>query len=698
MARPKLRRPDQPWWLQLPLGLFEAAASLKLAVAVISASAVVLAWATFVEKWYGTEAVSFGIYQSWWFALLLALLGLNVLSAALIRFPWKKYQTGFVITHAGILVLLAGCLVQRVWGVHAHMVIYEGEAESLVFEDQKLFRLAVSRPGAAGAEGKPEEIDVPFRSGPFNWDDYGRLSFFPWRLAPRDRGLVYGQDGIALEVLDYYADSTRVPVPRLVLDVTPGAGSPHAGMGLGGEASRLALSVEAGGGPHAPRRPAGVGARKETPLGPNVLFWMAGSEAERRAILECLPEGTVGTLGQIVLWHEGHSFRFGVEELQQAPEQTLGETGLKLRFVHHDPRFHGVRIEVRRGQSSPVPMSLHAHSPYFNEHAEALGVYGAYWAEPPEAPPSLASDPRVLALRMAAASRLDVVLGRGGKLYYREWQAPRVVAAGPWPAGGAGAEGPVGSALDAFRNTPVAMEFRVAEFRPAEAPAVLIEPKPFEREDRSGMKEPRARVRLTVDGNSGEFWVPLGGPRSRDEQAAVVGTDRRVEVVFTQSTFELSMQIFLRDFKRKVDPGSPHDSHYSSLVDVMDRAPGPGRKGDRGDAKPDPVVRQSKALITMNQPLSALDPASGRMYRFYQSSFAYVGKPGERDFDQRVYGDNPFFKPAPKEDLYRSVLSLNYDPGRGLKYAGSLLIVAGIATMFYMRAYFFARHETKVIP
>ena len=36
-----------------------------------------------------------------------------------------------------------------------------------------------------------------------------------------------------------------------------------------------------------------------------------------------------------------------------------------------------------------------------------------------------------------------------------------------------------------------------------------------------------------------------------------------------------------------------------------------------------------------------------------------------------------------------SVLTVNYDPGRGIKYLGCALIVTGIFTMFYMRAYFF---------
>ena len=91
--------------------LYAAMASLELAVVTIAASVLVLAWATlWVERLYGSEAARFAVYGTWWFAALLLLLALNVLAAALIRFPWRKKQTGFVVTHAGILVLLAGCL------------------------------------------------------------------------------------------------------------------------------------------------------------------------------------------------------------------------------------------------------------------------------------------------------------------------------------------------------------------------------------------------------------------------------------------------------------------------------------------------------------------------------------------------------------------------------------------------------------
>ena len=62
-------------------------------------------------------------------------------------------------------------------------------------------------------------------------------------------------------------------------------------------------------------------------------------------------------------------------------------------------------------------------------------------------------------------------------------------------------------------------------------------------------------------------------------------------------------------------------------------------------------------LISMNEPLDY------QGYTFYQSSFQEdeMGKP------------------------IASVLSVNYDPGRWIKYIGSLLIVFGAIHLFYRR-------------
>jgi len=86
----------------------------------------------------------------------------------------------------------------------------------------------------------------------------------------------------------------------------------------------------------------------------------------------------------------------------------------------------------------------------------------------------------------------------------------------------------------------------------------------------------------------------------------------------------------------------------------------------------------------MNAPVDFSDPASGRSYRLFQESFMGPWMPGDDLYEK--FTKNAREKP---ERLEASVLTVNYDPGRGVKYLGSGLIVAGIFTMFYMKAYFF---------
>lgn len=98
-------------------------ASLRLAIGVILALAAYLAVGTAYESRYGTRAAAENAYGSPLFIGILALLALNVLAAAVIRFPWKRHQTGFVITHLGIEVLLLGCLIGMYRGVDGRVAL-----------------------------------------------------------------------------------------------------------------------------------------------------------------------------------------------------------------------------------------------------------------------------------------------------------------------------------------------------------------------------------------------------------------------------------------------------------------------------------------------------------------------------------------------------------------------------------------------
>jgi hypothetical protein len=148
--------------------LFRFLASLKLAVFSIACLAGVLAYATFYESWYGTGAVQESIYKSPGFAVLLTFLGMNILCAALIRYPWTKRQTGFVITHAGLLVVLLGSWVSFKVTDDGQVAITEGE------ESSQLARMdhTVVRVQSLDAEGRAEkEYQLPFHCGSFPWEN-----------------------------------------------------------------------------------------------------------------------------------------------------------------------------------------------------------------------------------------------------------------------------------------------------------------------------------------------------------------------------------------------------------------------------------------------------------------------------------------------------------------------------------------------
>lgn len=92
--------------------------------------------------------------------------------------------------------------------------------------------------------------------------------------------------------------------------------------------------------------------------------------------------------------------------------------------------------------------------------------------------------------------------------------------------------------------------------------------------------------------------------------------------------------------------------------------------------------------ITMNAPIDVDDPHTGRSYRLFQESYNGPWLPGSPEFEEIVPASSN------KDELYMSVLSVNYDPGRGIRSAGCVLVIIGVAVMFFMRAYFFTpRHR-----
>src|SRR3989338_1822056 len=103
--------------------------SIKIAVFLLIIISVVLAWGTVYETLFGSAAVQRFIYHAWWFQILLGFLALNLLVAAIERYPWKKKQLPFVLAHVGIILILLGGIIGSRLGIAGQLVMPEGQAE-----------------------------------------------------------------------------------------------------------------------------------------------------------------------------------------------------------------------------------------------------------------------------------------------------------------------------------------------------------------------------------------------------------------------------------------------------------------------------------------------------------------------------------------------------------------------------------------
>ena len=86
----------------------------------------------------------------------------NILAATLIRWPWRKRQVGFVVTHAGLLVLLVGAMQTFQYGIEGQVTLREGDRTDKVLLRHRSL-ITVERPNGAGR--LVQSIRLPTGSG-----------------------------------------------------------------------------------------------------------------------------------------------------------------------------------------------------------------------------------------------------------------------------------------------------------------------------------------------------------------------------------------------------------------------------------------------------------------------------------------------------------------------------------------------------
>jgi len=120
-----LNSSEQPAWQRNPI--FEFFASLKLAVVLLAVIIVAAIAGTVYESSFDAKIARAYVYGARWFNLWLVLLGANLACSALSRWPWRKHHVAFLITHLGIITLLIGSFIGRIWGIEGTITLFKGE-------------------------------------------------------------------------------------------------------------------------------------------------------------------------------------------------------------------------------------------------------------------------------------------------------------------------------------------------------------------------------------------------------------------------------------------------------------------------------------------------------------------------------------------------------------------------------------------
>jgi hypothetical protein len=649
--------------------IYRFLASLKLAVVLILSLAGTLAYATFYESSYGTGAAQQDIYRSGGFAILLAFLGMNILCAALIRYPWKKRQTGFVVTHAGLLILLMGSYYSVRTADEGQVGMLEGDVKGeLVRIDDPVVRVAEIDPHT---RERSREFELPFRPGSFPWGPgRPRSSNISSRLLALFSLGYLGSSSSTEEVLSKPGDPFKVVVKEYLPASVPAVA--HVADPDGSPMIRMDLEFQA---PRMPKPRDAFSTEEEHWFATDTRFrravrsqppaLLAFSAVDRPELVDDFlkPPAATGPKGvarfrykdvagkaRTFDWpldgQSGKSINLPdsdlsvtLAEVSDFPttsvglEQTLGEDPIMI-----------AAFDIRLAKAEPIRHMALANLPM------VPNVIPPSDGSPP--PKTLASIHYIVPPTLDPSGnrrfgQIEILAGPQNALYYR------VFGRGKTALGEMRASGPLEKhksviAFGGNANMPMTISFQVDEYLPAAIEKRIYEPIVLPK-NQMGNGIAACRAEMTVGDETKDIWLRRSESLDPPAPRTLVFRDGAYELMFDADRKPLGFSLKLDDFDTGFEPGTEQATHFESKVRLTDKSAG---------------IHDQPHTIWMNHPLDH------RGYTFYQSNYIRVRDPNTGQFTGQ----------------FQSVFQVATNPGRPIIYSGCALVVLGTFLQFYMRA------------
>ena len=610
-------------------------ASLKLAITLIVTLGVVLATATVLETTSGREYVQWYIYHARWFATLLALLGVNILSATLIRWPWKR-KLGFLTTHIGLLVLLlgalqtfidAGSLPRPLRAVFSRAFPGAIDGQLRLKEGTQLNRIRLVdrnqiKVGWIGHSGQeaPPTVGFSFQPGPVDWAE-GKTLFLGESGDARFRIVKFYRCAQVQE--GWAADESKQAGPVLNLVIIAPDDRQVASDWLTSDSFAGA-----------------------TPVGNTACQIHRAAVASMRDDFLNPPNKDSDPQGVLSVHYDGKMIRLPVSK-NLGKRVAIGESHIELEIVKYfaNARPSGSGQFISGGDSPDNPLlELRIHLPDGKPPLRQITA-----AKMPELNLDFSHD-RPCPLKfwyhhpgVAAQAEVEFLQMPDGKLICRTGSAGKYLSLGT---------------VDEGDRVPIANGYKVklANYLPWGRQDVWFKSLQGQPED----YEAAVQVEVEMQDEKHEAWTQRAwlwrgvkdGPN--DYSAQTISTPKGLlTIAFDYEEHLLDFDVKLLKFTQGSNPGGMGEaSSYSSRVELIDPHATPSEK------QIDKALPPGEADIYMNHPLNYAH------FVFSQSSF-------DRTDDGK----------------YTSTIGVANDPGSLLKYVGSVLICVGVFWMFYAKEF-----------
>ena len=624
---------SRPAWTGHPIAHFFA--SLKLAVVLLAVLIIAAITGTIYESSFDAKVARAYVYGAPWFNIWLTLLAANLVVSALSRWPWRKHHVAFLITHLGIITLLAGSLIGRIFGTEGSITLFKGDPPTnRLLVDEHQLRVhdtdGIFKGYPAEFLHHPPTPDRPHRLGALA--DGSQISIVDYapaldaQLNPRPvptGGAPALHFNISTAMMGQHLDSWLLPEPP-----------EHArfSMGLATiEFRRGAANLVASGSTPSSSATAGGMTELEESI---FSFSKAPEEQIGRAIKGGSTGARVrleppinGNKGRVLISLGPNQFGFDVAE-NLGHEIRIGDSGFKLRIDNYWPDF---RIE----DGKPGSVSDQPNNPAVLVTIRGKGVPAAAQSSNPHGSgkdlSTTGGPPAMPAAGEETPNHLTLFMADDGTLTYELVSRKNGTSTGKLGINQPLATGWADWQLVVDKTMPHAEQW--IDFRP-----MKTDPGATTKDMPDGI-----RVRIEKNGESVEQWVAAGW------QVSVPTQPNEIMIGYGFRQIALPIGLELTDFDVKRNEGTDTPAGFKSTLRVST-----------------PEGESAVGSCWMNNPFSFPKAWwrtwTGLTYKISQASW------------------NP-------ENLNQSTVQILRDPGWSLKWIGSLLIVAGVFMMFYLRPY-----------